>query len=309
MYNRFEWKKTETRTIEELMKKFPIKNLVGKKIKTLNAIGSADTGLWRIDYYENQIFHKGNPEVEELNCSFGLNEPFVFGFEDGSTFEIQIVGISYRFSENQLSCTDGNGLNKQAMNANILFREVLDSVITDIEIGENIRIITDSGFSLDFYSFDSNHTGISLCKNNQTVKKLAKECFSARIIPYSSDIQENHNTGSFFWITPAIESNDENSWCGMDRAYEAQLSIEEDAVEDELSEYLIKYFDPSIHKICRTFEPYEYDHWKSNIYTYETMEKMTADLEKDGVWNNLVMQLKLMMHHYPDYKYIEFMGP
>lgn len=309
MFNRFEWKKTVCNSQEDLIKKIPVKNLIGKKITILNAIGSADTREWGTDYYENQMFHKGNPDVDELECCFDLNEPFVIGFADNSTFEIQIVGGNYRFSENQLSTTDGTGLNIQAMNANLLFKEILNSTITDIIIGENLRIITDSGYSLKFDSFFSNFTRISLYKEDQIVKKLAKECFSARILAHSSYIQENHNTGSFFWITPAIESSDLKSWYGMERAYEAQISIEEDAVEEELSEYLIKYFDPSIHKICRTFEPYEYDHWDTNIYTYETMEKMISDLGKDGGWDNLVLQLKLMMKHFPNYKYIEFMGP
>lgn len=55
----------------------------------------------------------------------------------------------------------------------------------------------------------------------------------------------------------------------------------------------VKYFDPAIHKMCRTFEPYEYEHWGTNIYTYETMEKIILDLENDGGWDNLVLQLKI----------------
>lgn len=309
MFNRFGWKKIVCNSQEDLIKKFPVKNLIGKKITILNAIGSADTREWGTDYYENQVLHRGNPDVDELECCFDLNEPFVIGFADNSTFEIQIVGCSYRFSEDQLSTTDGTGLNIQAMNANLLFKEILNSTITDVVVGENLRIITDSDYSLEFSSFYSNFTRICLCKQNQVVKKIAKECFSARILAHSSYMQENHNTGSYFWITPAIESLDPKSWYGMERAYEAQISIEEDAVEEELSEYLIKYFDPEIHKICRTFEPYKYEHWGTNIYTYETMEKMILDLENNGGWDNLVLQLKLMMKYFPNYKYIEFMGP
>ena len=41
-FNRFEWKKTVCRTIKELKKEFPLNNLIGKQIKSLNIIGSAE---------------------------------------------------------------------------------------------------------------------------------------------------------------------------------------------------------------------------------------------------------------------------
>lgn len=79
MFNRFEWKKTVTRTMEELLEKFPVQNLIGKKITQLNAIGYRCITPWNVK----------QPESPRLYCQIEVNEPFVFGFEDGSTFEIQ----------------------------------------------------------------------------------------------------------------------------------------------------------------------------------------------------------------------------
>ena len=39
IFNRFEWNKIIVKSPEELKEKFPVKKLIGKKIKALNAIG------------------------------------------------------------------------------------------------------------------------------------------------------------------------------------------------------------------------------------------------------------------------------
>ena len=123
MHNRFEWKKIITK--DDTQKKFPIQHLAGKKITALNAIGYVSD--WDISYYDNDEWHEGNLATTKIPCSIKINEPFVMGFEDGSTFEIQLMDDNICcFSENQLAVTDGEGINHQEVDANLLFKEVLN---------------------------------------------------------------------------------------------------------------------------------------------------------------------------------------
>ena len=62
--------------MEELLEKFPVQNLIGKKITQLNAIGYGCITPWNVK----------QPESPRLYCQIEVNEPFVYGFEDDLYF-------------------------------------------------------------------------------------------------------------------------------------------------------------------------------------------------------------------------------
>ena len=108
LFNRFEWNKTVAKNPEELKEKFPIKNLIGKKIKKMNAIGC-------VQHHCKETYH-----------GIVQNEPFVFVFEDNSTFELQLMWENkYFFSENQISPDITEGINHCEIDANIFFEKTL----------------------------------------------------------------------------------------------------------------------------------------------------------------------------------------
>lgn len=182
MFNRFEWKKTVTRTMEELLEKFPVQNLIGKKITQLNAIGCIVS--WDL----------GIPDEIKHYCQIEVNEPFVFGFEDGSTFEIQFLEYdSCLFSENQLSAVDGEGINHQEVDANILFKEIINSRIKKILFLEEIIFVMDNGYGLKMSNLSSNSGLIELEKGNQPVEKLGSELMLAKKDVSQIQIEEGHN--------------------------------------------------------------------------------------------------------------------
>lgn len=276
MYKRFEWKKTETRSMAELIEKFPVQSLIGKKITHLNAVGSGCITPWNVK----------QPAPSKLFCQIEVNEPFVFGFEDGSTFEIQFLEDSFCFfSENQLSVCDGEGINHQEIDANILFNEILNSRIERVIFLEEIIFVMDNGYSLKMSNFSSNSGLMKLERNQRTVEKTESELMTSKKNINQIQIEEGHNTSSFFWIEPATELDSfTKGECGVDYAYEAKISIEEDYIIYYLRYYLEKYFDASLYHVCRnpSYGTPEFE-WnlEPNLYEYRTVQKMIAEIRKN----------------------------
>ena len=170
IFNRFEWEKTICRTIEELKKDFPVNNLIGRRIKAMNIVGSAEI---LYSWYAKRNESKKSPKEEKLDCSILANEPFVIIFDDNSTFEIQLLWErDYCFSENQISPEIKDGINHCNIDSNILFKELIGTTITKIIVDKEIQIICDSSFSLIIGFGDSNHALISCCKKIISFKKM-----------------------------------------------------------------------------------------------------------------------------------------
>lgn len=252
MFNRFEWKKTVTRTIEDLEKQFPVQNLIGKKITRLNAIGCI--APWDFE----------NLGSTKQYCQIEVNEPFVFGFEDGSTFEIQFFEDDFcLFSENQLSVFDGAGINHQKVDANILFKEILNSRIKKIFFLEEIIFVMDNGYGLKMSNLSSNSGLIELEKEKKPVEKLGSELLASRRNNYITEIvmgpeysetfiyesgnDENYSVGEVIGDDESIEINGK----------EIQLNMPE--LTDWVFEYLWQVLTPcesgekSIEEINKTF--------------------------------------------------------
>ena len=272
IFNRFEWNKIIAKSPEELKEKFPVKNLIGKKIKALNAIG---------------LFHDFGMEsniIIENTHSIIHNEPFVFVFEDNSTFELQLMWENkYFFSENQVSPDITEGINHCEIDANIFFEKIIGSKITDIKLDKNITIFTDSEFSLKIEFYDTNHSMISLMKNNHYSIIDSDVYFSAKKNVNQIPIEEGHNTSSFFWIMPVNElDSKEKGFYGVEEETNAEFSIEEDYIINYLKEFLLKHFDSSLYKVCRNPEDgipeFEWNlEW--NFYEYKTVKKIIEEIK------------------------------
>ena len=277
-FNRFEWKKTVCRTIKELKKEFPLNNLIGKQIKSLNIIGSAEILYsWYLKRNEK------TSESEKLNCSILANEPLVIVFDDNSTFEIQLLWErDYCFSENQIFPEIKDGINHCDIDANILFKELIGTSIKKIIINKEIMIICDSGYSLKIEFGDSNHSLISLCKENKIIQKSCFDCFNALIAIEQIEIQDRHNTSSYFWIEPATEQDSyEKGEFGVKYASAARISIEEDYVYYYLTYFLVKNYKSDNHKICRSQnnESFEWN-LEPNLYKYCDIKKILTKIKE-----------------------------
>ena len=283
IFNRFEWNKIIVKSPEELKEKFPVKKLIGKKIKALNAIG-----LFH-DFCMECILLKDIDEKfiqeNEKGHSIIQNEPFVFVFEDDSTFELQLMWEKeYYFSQNQISPDITDGMNHCEIDTNIFFEKIIGSKITDIKLDKNITFFTDSEFSLKIEFYDTNQSMISLMKNNQYTEIDSKLYFSAKKNVNQIPIEEGHNTSSFFWIMPVNElDSKEKGYFGVEEETNAEFSIEEDYIINYLKEFLLKHFDSSLYKVCRNPEDgipeFEWNlEW--NFYEYKTVKKIIEEIKE-----------------------------
>ena len=273
IFNRFEWNKIIAKSPEELKEKFPVKNLIGKKIKALNAIG-----LLHDCCMESNI-------IRENTHSIIHNEPFVFVFEDDSTFELQPMWAKeYYFSQNQISKDITDGINHCEIDTNIFFEKIIGRKITDIQLDKNITFFTDSEFSLKIEFYDTNHSMISLMKNNQYTEIDSKLYFSAKKNVKQIPSEEGHNKSSFFWIMPLNElDSKEKGFYGVEEETNAEFSIEEDYIINYLKEFLLKHFDSSLYKICRNPEDgileFEWNlEW--NFYEHKTVKKIIEEIKE-----------------------------
>ena len=134
--------------------------------------------------------------------------------------------------------------------------------------------------------------------------------------------EEGHNTGSCFWVMPVKQGKDssEGSW-GCFCCYEEEISIEEDVVMFYLYlQFLKPLYDTSIKYTCKSYPEPEFDWWGYNLYTYESVRKMAAEMKefsKDELldeeaakfYRTLADRLLLMMERQPNWDYITFDGP
>lgn len=294
IFNRFEWNKIVCKSKEKLKKSFPANHLVGKKIKSFNAIGSIEKpDSWNLQYWKimdsrkpeycNFELIEKNSDEENVSCEFYGNEPFVIVFDDDSTFELQLLWQrDYCFSENQISPDIKDGINYCEMDASVLFQELIGSVIKDIQVDEKIIFNTDSGFSLRINFASSNQTLYELCKNGECVQKKLSTCLKSLLGVEQIEIQDRHNTSSYFWIEPATEQESiEKGEFGVVYASSARISIEEDYVYDYLAYFLKEYYKPENHKICRGEDNKNFE-WNldPNLYKYAEMGKMLSEIKE-----------------------------
>ncbi len=164
----------------------------------------------------------------------------------------------------------------------------------------------------------------SLVNQALTKQIIEKTSSGTNIEPW---LEEGHNPSSYFWVFPVRQTQDKTSdnWSGCNCCIEEQISIEEGIVEDYLyNQFLKPFFDNNIEYYCRvrtynkeeiTFDWYDY-----NLYTYDTVRKMAAEMKlysqqkilsktESEFYSSLADRLVLMMERNPDRDFITFEGP
>lgn len=243
-----------------------------------------------------------------LPCSLTLCEPVVFVFEDDSTLEVR----PYRnegllLGANQISPDVRDGLNRSNVRAEILFEGIAGSTISSIEFtqtqsktaytGYDVfgnsatwEFWTDGDLNLLFYHEYPNSGWYRLSTRRHTfgrqgekipfslVKKAAVAC---RQLPI---VEGGNGAGAHFDITPVRRTTpSKENEDGIEKCLEHFISIAEEIVSEFLSVFMDKYFDEAYPygEIRDSFYASAFDWYaKYNFYTYETMEKMLAEIEE-----------------------------
>jgi len=135
--------------------------------------------------------------------------------------------------------------------------------------------------------------------------------------------KEGHDPSSYFWIRPVTLSVDPATGTSKCIRSNDQISIEEDIIHEYLyKQFLEKHFDPTIDCSCRynKYDNVRFEFWDHNLYTYETVAKITEEMKDlaNGVnfelnlkefYTSLSDRLTIMMNRNPEWPYIDFEGP
>lgn len=305
------WKPTECRNvaaIEAALRKF---NVIGKKIISLRAIGAAaNLNDWKDDKnFVKIVEHKQCKKTTMLPLRGILNEPVIFTFEDGSTLEILSKGKGkLLMASNQIPHGIKDGINSSNFNSEMFFRTIkgcsLTGKVSEHTSEEHSYYFTTETVVYGFYLSKDSITQkfyaavscvpkyfhaefvLSLNKNNSKpgnscIKIPAMEYINASLNLQQVIIYEGRMLGGYFDIYPINRrGNKEYPPLGKLKYYKDLININCYFDIDYLFYFLIKYFDRNYDygemrmEESEGFEPY----LEFNLYTYETMRKMIADM-------------------------------
>ncbi len=127
---------------------------------------------------------------------------------------------------------------------------------------------------------------ISLQQDNQLVLVRIKElCFNIigrDIFKKEIGIVDGHDSSSYFWIMPVriIDYSDGDDWDNIAEMRSAEISIEEDDVDQYLTPFLYKYFD-SEHEANKNRSDADGFEWylTHNFFTFDSVFKILKDIK------------------------------
>lgn len=341
----FEWSAPYYENPKEVYIALNKLNLKGKNLLTINAIGAVGdvgntggTSLYQtitnagIDLGDN--WWEEYPQMNKVRIpwTFELCEPIQFVFDDHTSLEIlPIEDGGARIGFNSIPVGMVNGLNDSGIKAGEFFRELKGKKLRNIELKikrnevETVddfwlrqekpykEIRTEYVIQLDFeypYTLEIAQDWQSWyevrCKGNWDQERVPYErktiaCKTSEI----PTIVNGRDGGGTFWII-GISSKEERI-SDIPNLDCFGMSIDDMIVSEYLSEFLYKYFDPSIQE-RNEYDESGFDWYGGNLYTFETMRKMLDDiyatidlLQTD--YNN--PQLDKIKSHWPIYKYTE----
>lgn len=277
------------------------------------------------------------PYIEDtlLPCELVVCEPMVFVFEDDSTVELLPCGDrGLWLGVNGIAPDILDGTNDHNFDSSAMFRRLQGYSVTDVRVlrrqiptvygrfsatesNTTVKYEISFGYACGVcfkQSYDGWYT-VSLFNGRSST------CFGDEIytIPYREikamlkpknqiTIVEGHDSTSYFWIMPVKHvPKSEEYWCGIQEYRQEKISIEEDDVGVFLYYFLDKYFDCNYpygdsRECCGNHFEWNLEY---NIYTYETMCAMLADIEhccyllKTDYDNVELDGLKAKFHYYP----------
>ena len=320
VFDKYEWTAGVYDTPERILRTFKSLNVCGKKIVSINAIGTSSldedviSSTARQIQYEAGVPHEiiVNNQYEYMDqllipCEIAICEPVVLAFEDRSTFEVQPVEkFSLKMGTNQIPREITDGINRSDFDANIVFCDLLGSSLRQLTVQtiytESVNTIstykkerfrrylfwTQGKFGFSITQRDGKCYDLELRNQQRTtldgielVKKPYKDIQKSLKPVRQIIIEEGHDYGSCFWIMPVkqLSSWNEGNY-GVEEFEEEEISIEEDDVLEFLGCFLGKYFDEEFKYISRAsyYEGVFGDHLEHNIYTYDTVRAMIAEI-------------------------------
>lgn len=277
------------------------------------------------------------PYLEDtpLPCEVVVCEPVVFVFEDDSTIEILPCGCDGLWmAVNSISPYIVDGTNYHNFDSSAMFRRLQGYSVTAATVskreitkqyGRYSGVETDNAAKYEIYfdndrgvCFEQSYDGWYVFRlidprsgthfGKEPYKISYKEMKEMVIPKKQVTIVEGHDGSGYFWIMPVKHvPKTEEHWCGIQECRKEEISIEEDDVGVFLYYFLEKYFDRDYpygdsREYCGNSFEWNLEY---NIYTYETMHMMLADIErccyllKNDYENAELDGIKAKFHYYP----------
>ena len=175
------------------------------------------------------------------------------------------------------------------------------------------------------YVIENNKEIFQYSENVKEVFILFKKAINIAAMKYTfmeTEWEEGNTGGSSFLIMPCntLDDNSISEW-GCPCCLEEAISIDDEIIQCYLYlQFLKPHFDKSIKYKYKTSEHLEFDWHGQNLYSYETVRKMTDEMKKfskeeslknsvSNFYNELANRLLLMMERNPDWNFITFEGP
>lgn len=320
----FDWHKWKASIYEEpedILRAFNELNVCGKQITGIDVIGFASQ--YDVQYAARCAQHNAGIPYEIIDngefiysdqilipCSIEINEPIIFTFKDGSTFELQAKdNNSLKMSSNQLNNICLNGTNYNNINANMIFNQLIGMTIRSLSVQNFIKEIFDSERQsksvaefrrYQFWTSRTSDYGFSITHHRwawytldlRNQKHFMFEGNEIEKIPYAIFIDsfkkkrqiliiEGHDGTSYFWINPVkILSNPDKHGEYIEEHSIEEISIEEDNVSEFLYYFLEKYFHHEI-QIRDWNNKCEFE-WnlEHNLYTYDAVKNIISEIQE-----------------------------
>ena len=311
----FEWSAPYYENPKEVFKALNGMDLRGKKLVAINVIGSCrdigrTNGTALYQTIRNAGIDPGNnwmetyPHMDDVLIPWNiiLCEPIQFVFDDGSTLEIlPFEGGGARIATNSIPVGMTDGLNDGGLNTSKFFQEFIGRKLSWIELKirkkeeQHInefsvdREKTYTEFRTDYViqlKFESPYKLEIIQSWESWYEVCAKGSWDQERVPYKRKkevgkkrsgpwIVNGRDGGGTFWIIGISSKEERESEIPNLDCF--GMSIDDTVVGEYLTEFLYKYFDPSVQKRDE-YEERGFDWYGGNLYTFETMRKMLDDI-------------------------------
>ena len=126
----------------------------------------------------------------------------------------------------------------------------------------------------------------SICQDNHNVlgrvKELSYTVIGRDIYKKEIGIVDGHDTSSYFWIQPVrvIDYSDTNDMDNVAEMSSAEISIEEDDVDQYLTPFLYKYYDDELEANKKRKDASDFEWYLThNFYTYDAVRNILEDIK------------------------------
>lgn len=313
----YEWSAPYYENSKEVYKALEKAGAIGKTLVAINAIGLCDNiggtnGRYLYDTITAAGIDLGDLWLEEYEhldkvlvpWRFSMCEPIQFVFDDKTTLEVMPTQSGgARIGENSIPTSIVNGLNYASVNASDFFQEFIGKKLKNIELkikSQETQYInrynvknrkkfkeTRKHYSIEFDFGHPFELDITQSWTGWYSISARGEVYEEKI-PYARvkrssmtrkyvEIVNGRDGGGTFWIIGANSNEEKNASVPSLDCF--GISIYEHDVSQFLSEFLSKYFDPSVQKREEYDEP-GFDWYGINLYTFDSVRSMISDIKR-----------------------------